>query len=50
MKVSIHLILTAFAIVFFALAAFSWVDPWPWRTRLIAAGLFCWCLSTIVTA
>lgn len=30
----------AFSFVFFILAAVGWApDPWPWRPKLIAAGL-----------
>jgi hypothetical protein len=39
------------AVVLFFLASVGYVwkpDPWPWNTRLIAAGLFCWSLSEIL--
>jgi hypothetical protein len=43
----LHLVLMILAIVLFGFAAFAWPVPFePWRTRLIAAGLFCWALST----
>jgi hypothetical protein len=41
-----------FALVLFAIAAFfnAWTpNPWPWTERLIAAGLFFYVLSIIVT-
>lgn len=36
------LIFLTLALVLFGLAAFPYtvVEPWPWRERLIAAGLF----------
>lgn len=43
----VHVICVCFALVFFAVAAFVWPAPVePWRTRLTAAGLFFWVLST----
>ena len=43
----LHLILVILAAVLFFLAAFAWPAPVePYRTKLIAGGLFCWCLST----
>jgi len=46
------LICLVFALVLFAIAAFfnAWTpNPWPWTERLIAAGLFFYVLSIIVT-
>jgi hypothetical protein len=43
----LHLIFVVLAVVLFALAGFGWLAPVePYRTKLIAAGLFFWCLST----
>ena len=37
------------AVVLFFVAAIPYPTPEPpWKFRLIAAGLFCWCLSTII--
>ena len=39
------------AVVVFFIASFGYVwrsDPWPWSGRLIAFGLFCWSLSTML--
>ena len=54
MAAPLHLILIVLAIVLFLLAAV--IPPWnepspavPWRFKIVAAGLFFWCLSTIVT-
>jgi hypothetical protein len=44
-----RLILVVLALVFWAFAAFPYAwgpEPWPWRERFIAAGLFCYGLST----
>jgi hypothetical protein len=44
-----HLILIVLALVFWAFAAvpYTWgPEPWPWRERFIAAGLFCWGLAS----
>jgi hypothetical protein len=43
----LHLILVILAAVLFFLAA-AWPapEPHPYRPRLVAAGLFCWVLST----
>jgi hypothetical protein len=31
------------AILLFGFAGIAWTpDPWPWRVKLIAMGLFCW--------
>lgn len=46
------LILAILALVFWAFAAFPYAwgaEPWPWRERFIAAGLFCWGLSTFMS-
>lgn len=48
---SISGFLLILAIVLFFLASIGRVwapDPWPWSGRLVAAGLFCWSLSTVV--
>lgn len=43
----VHLFLVVLACALFAIAAFGWPAPVdPWRTRLIAAGLLFWTLST----
>lgn len=54
MKAPFHLILIVLACVLFLLAGLGgpWTagpPEWPWRGRLVAWGLFCWSLSTIVT-
>jgi hypothetical protein len=54
MKAPIHLILVILACLLFLLAGLGgpWATPateWPWRGRMIAWGLFCWCLSGIVS-
>jgi len=42
----LHLIFMVFALVLFALAAFGWPQPIePYRMKLVAGGLFFWCLS-----
>jgi hypothetical protein len=46
------LICLVLALVFFAFGAFfgAWLPaPWPWTNRLIAAGLFFWVLSLVVS-
>jgi len=43
----LHLFLVVLACVLFFVAAVAWPAPIePYRTKLIAAGLFCWSLST----
>jgi len=43
----LRLILVVLATVLFFIAAVAWPGPVePYRTKLIAAGLFCWSLST----
>jgi hypothetical protein len=51
MKAPFHLLLIVAAVLLFLFAGLGgWLAPeWPHRTRLIAWGLFCWCLSEIVT-
>lgn len=55
MKAPFKLILIILACLLFMLAGLGgpWAGSppadWPWRGRLIAWGLFCWCLSGIVT-
>lgn len=56
MKAPFKLILIVVACVLFLLGGLGDIfyrpaapAPWPWSGRLIAWGLFCWCLSTIVT-
>lgn len=42
----LHLMLAVLGCVLFAIAAFGWRSPLePWRTKIIAAGLFFWTLS-----
>ena len=48
---SLGMILFVLAGFFFFFAAIpkSWgAEPWPWRERAIAAGLFCWLVSTAI--
>lgn len=46
MAVGPRLILLVLACLLFGLAAFGWPAPVePYRTKIIAAGLFCWTLS-----
>lgn len=45
MLISIKLVLVVLALVFFALAA---VSAPTGRVSTVAAGLFCWLLSTVV--
>jgi hypothetical protein len=50
-KFSLADFLMLLAVVLFFLATIGYVwkpEPWPWNTRLIAAGLFCWSLSEIL--
>jgi len=43
----LELIFVVLALVLFALAGFGWPAPIePYRTKLVAMGLFFWCLST----
>ena len=43
-------ILLVLAMLLFGLAAFLWhVAIEPWRTRFIAAGLFSWTLSLLIS-
>ena len=43
----LHLIFVVLALVLFALAGFGWPAPVePYRVKIVAAGLFFWCLST----
>ena len=43
----LHLIFVVLALVLFAIAGFGWLAPVePYRTKLIACGLFFWTLST----
>jgi hypothetical protein len=50
MEAPIHLLLICAAILLFLFAGVgAWNSPeWPWRYRLMAWGLCCWALSTIV--
>lgn len=48
METPIHTFLIVAAILLFLAAGISWLEPWPWRGRLVALGLFCWALSTQV--
>jgi hypothetical protein len=48
MKTPIHTFLFVAAILCFFAAGFGSFfvgEPWPWHSRLIAIGLFCWALS-----
>jgi hypothetical protein len=42
---NLKLIFLTFALVLFVLAAGVPVEPWPWRSRLIAIGLAFWVAS-----
>ena len=43
------LMLLAIVLFFLASVGYAWTPtPWPWNGRLIAAGLFCWSLSTVL--
>jgi len=43
----LRLILMVLAVVLFFIAATAWPAPVePYRTKLIAGGLFCWSIST----
>jgi hypothetical protein len=45
----LHLIVLVLALVLLFLGAFAWPAPVePWRVKLVAAGLFFWCLSTFL--
>lgn len=45
----LHLIVFVLALVLLFLGAFAWpVAVEPWRMKLVAAGLFFWCLSELV--
>jgi len=45
----LHLFLMVLATVLFFIAAVAWPAPVePYRTKLIAGGLFCWCLASFV--
>jgi hypothetical protein len=47
--IGLHTFLLVAAILLFLAAGISWMaDPWPWRLKLIALGLFCWSASTII--
>jgi hypothetical protein len=44
---TVHLVLVILAALLFFIAAFAWPAPVePYRTKIIAAGLFFWCAST----
>lgn len=34
-------------VLLFLAAVFPEPDPYPWRFRMLAAGLFCWAVSTL---
>jgi hypothetical protein len=36
-----RLILLVAAFVLFTINAVTWLEPWPWRNRLLSAGLAC---------
>ena len=43
------LMLLAIVLFFLGSVGYVWAPgPWPWNGRLIAAGLFCWSLSTVL--
>jgi len=46
----VRFFLVMLAVVLFFLSALPFATPPenPWKWRLISAGLFCWCLSTII--
>jgi hypothetical protein len=50
---SFHLVLRILAILLFFLAGLGggWATPtvWPWNGRLVSWGLFCWCLSEVIS-
>lgn len=49
-EIGVHTFLVVGAILFFLGASWPWIaEPWPWRGRLVALGLFCWALSTIIS-
>jgi hypothetical protein len=49
-RAPLHLILQVLALVMFGIAAFFWIapEPWPWREKFIAAGLFFLTLSLFI--
>lgn len=49
-RAPLSLILAVLAVLFWAFASVPYrvAEPWPWRERMIAAGLLCWGLSTFV--
>jgi len=49
-RTPVRFFLVMLAVVLFFLAAVPYPpDPNnPWKFRLMAAGLFCWCLSTVI--
>jgi hypothetical protein len=43
------LMMLAVVLFFLATLAHNWRPaPWPWSNGLVAAGLFCWSLSTML--
>jgi hypothetical protein len=48
-SISDFLMLLAIVLFFLASVGYAWTPtPWPWNGRLIAAGLLCWSLSTVL--
>lgn len=48
-RTPVRFFLVMLGVVLFFLAAIPFPGPDnPWKSRLLAAGLFCWCLSTII--
>jgi hypothetical protein len=46
----LHTFFFVLALVLFLIAGVTWFvpEPWPWRERVIALGLFFWALSTAI--
>lgn len=47
MDPKLHGILFVFAFVLFVIATFAPAEPWPYRPRLLAAGLACFAAAFI---
>jgi hypothetical protein len=45
-SVGLFIFVLGCALFFLAALPYPVAEPWPWRGRLIAAGLFCWSVST----
>ena len=48
MRAPIHLVVLVLGVLLFLAAGFP-TEPWPWRPKLIAFGLACCWLSTLIT-